>query len=264
MTKFSGRHFTKIYADLARKGEVISGETATKELRNYSFEVLPYQYMTSFTARRFNLRYCLAEWAWYLRGDRFDTSIEQYATLWKKIKTADGGFNSNYGQYIFGERQFDWVVDSLVRDPNSRQASIQLLSRDHMYAGNPDVVCTHGINFQIRNGRLDMTVMMRSNDAIFGLTNDVFCFGQLLLMVHSALTRERYSGLKVGTYTHFACSLHVYERHWDMLDSLVELAGSDYEHFNQPRPHRIEDFWAIRDGNRGQSEYADWVLSHEI
>lgn len=259
----TGAHFKKMYRDLYERGKTqISDKCHTIELLNYAIEVPAYDYLTSFADRKLNLDYCKAEWAWYLRGDRYDTSIEDHATLWKKIKCADGGFNSNYGQYIFGEDQFEWCLSSLLNDRHSRQASMQLLNKSHMYNGNPDVVCTHGINFQIRDNRLNMTVMMRSNDAIFGTTNDVFCFGQLLIMMHSAL-REKYSGLEMGTYTHFACSLHVYERHFDMLEKLA-LSKDDFSPIDYPLPKTPREFNAIATNRRDSNyDYANWVLDFE-
>ena len=261
-----GQHFEEIYNALYHEADKrVSRGGKVLELRNQEIVVPPYDYLTTFEARKLNLDYCKAEWAWYLRGDRYDTSIEQYAKLWKKIRAPDGGFNSNYGQYIFGEKQFDWVVDSLVRDPDSRQASMQLLNTSHMYKDNPDVVCTHGINFQIRDDRLDMTVMMRSNDAIFGMTNDVFCFGQLLLAVHAALQAvdpEQFTGLEVGDYTHFTCSLHVYERHFDMLRNIAARGMSGHYIVEQPRPTSIDCFTQVAKGE-AKSEYAKWILDYE-
>lgn len=260
----TGRHFTQMYRDLKQKGsEVVSSKDRCIELLNYSMTIPPLDYATSFFSRKLNLDYCKAEWAWYVRGDRFDTSIEKHAKLWKKIRAWDDGFNSNYGQYIFGEQnQFAWVVKALTKDPYSRQASIQLLNMSHMYEGNTDFVCTHGINFQIRDGMLNMTVMMRSNDAIYGTTNDVFCFGQLLLAVWAEL-RHVYPNLQVGAYTHFVCSLHVYERHFDMLDRLVSLEGCDHYEVEQPLPEG-RDLQAIRTGDATQGgDYAKWILDYE-
>jgi len=198
--------------------------------------------LTNFEARNLNLRYAKQEFLWYLRGDRYDTSIEKCATLWKKIRQADGGYNSNYGQYIF-PNQFNWVVEQLARDPDSRQASIVLLLPSHLIEGNPDVVCTYGLNFRIRNSHLNMTVMMRSNDIIFGLTNDVFCFSMLYRMIYVALT-EMYPTLKVGWYTHFVNSLHVYERHYDMISKIIAGDARKFTPIEVPWPE-IEEVRAI-------------------
>jgi len=55
-----------------------------------------------------------------------------------------------------------------------------------------------------------MTVLMRSNDLVYGFCNDQYCFSKLLELV-SSLT-----GYKVGKYTHFATDMHIYERHFNL------------------------------------------------
>lgn len=251
----NGSHFLMLYEDLLEGGQTLEVRgSKVIELTDYRLRIPPLEYITSFQARKLNLAYCKQEWLWYLRGDRFDDSIQQYATMWKKLKQSDGGFNSNYGQYIFEEGQLEWCIRRLSEDKYTRQASMQLLNKSHMYEGNTDFVCTHGINFRIRDNRLDMTVMMRSNDAIFGTTNDVFCFGQLLLMTRAALL-DQYPELEVGTYTHFVNSIHVYERHWEMLERLVIEGQSGFYSVDQVVPDSLDDVLL------STSKYGRWLRS---
>ena len=61
---------------------------------------------------------------------------------------------------------------------------------------------------------------MRSNDAVFGFCNDVwtFCmFQQLMLNDLNALG----ANVELGSYYHSAGSYHVYERHWNMMDLIL-------------------------------------------
>ena len=258
-----GNHFTELYHDLCVMGSLITikGQECLEYI-DYTMVIDdPRDCLTSFTHRNLNLQYCKKEWLWYLHGDRYDGSIMEHASLWKKIQLPDGGFNSNYGQYIFRQGQFGWVVNSLVKDPNSRQACMQLLNSSHMHEGNPDVVCTMGIQFLIRNKQLSMYVQMRSNDAIFGMTNDVFCFSQLHQMVYWALKAEGLD-IELGKYVHRIGSLHVYERHFGMLLKLASACGSDHYEIDVPEPTSIEDFTSIMAYSPGNgSAYANWMLS---
>ena len=260
-----GEHFSYLYRLLHVSGELINikGQQCI-ELPEYRLVLEnPRDCLTSFKARKLNLDYCKREWLWYLNGDRYDDSIEQHATMWKKIKQPDGGYNSNYGQYIFGQKQFDWVVNSLVKDAASRQACIQLLSPSHFYENNTDVVCTMGIQFMIRKSCLNMTVRMRSNDAIFGMTNDVFCFSQLHQMVYWAL-RDKGMTLDLGTYMHDVGSMHVYERHFDMLKLLASSDTAEYYKIDIPEPASLSDFTSLLNYGEGNgSPYANWMLGHE-
>lgn len=215
----------RLYQDLLVKGKETSPRgQKVLEIQNYQLEIDSlYDRFTNFGARNMNLNYIKEEFKWYLKGDPFDDSICKHATMWKKIQQPDGRFHSNYGQYWFGHQQgVKWVLESLQKDPDSRQAVIPMMNASHLYHGNTDVVCTESISFRIRDESLHMSVNMRSNDAIFGVTNDVPCFSFLHEMVAVML------GIPVGMYVHKADSMHVYERHFEMLKNLVDNGYSDY------------------------------------
>lgn len=229
--------------------------------------------ITNFVHRRLNLQYAKREWLWYLGADPFDDSIQNYASMWKKLKQPDGSFYSNYGQYIFGQpvvkspfdsapiSQFQYVVERLARDRDSRRASMVLLRPDHLFHDNVDVVCTYAINFSIGHDRLNMTVMMRSNDVIFGFTNDAFCFSNLYLFVYTLLL-QHYPDLKLGDYTHFTNSMHVYAHHYEMVDNILEQGRAGYTHLDTPTPTLDEVIRLVESrGKDLRGEYSEWLTT---
>lgn len=259
----------RMYAAVARSPEVEVRGSKTRNTSNMAVILDPrFSCITSFAARNLNLDYCKREWLWYLGANRYDDSIEAYAKMWAKLKQKDGGYNSNYGQYIFGEReegritQYEYVLETLAADRFSRRASIVLLDQNLLYAENTDVVCTYAINFTIEGECLNMTVMMRSNDVIFGFTNDAFCFWQLYLFVFARL-QVVYPWLKSGTYTHFTNSMHVYDRHYTMIKELVaDRTMRGYNEIKMPLPSAQEahDLVTSR-GREASGEYVDWLTA---
>jgi len=192
----------------------------------------------NFPARKLNAQYAIEEFLWYCRGDRMDASIMQHATAWKKLSQPDGSFFSNYGHYIFskmtpgGISPFQFAAEELLRNTGSRRAAIPLLETRHCFRENVDMVCTFAIQFFVRDNRLVMIVNMRSNDAIWGLTNDAFCFSMLHRLMHVALRDGFYNpddsgcdiaipNLRLGEYHHIANTLHVYERHYQMAEEII-------------------------------------------
>lgn len=234
MLDYYSQPFLKIYKDL-QSGQYVKprGELII-ELENYSYELKPYVRFQNFESRKLNLDYIKTEFLWYLKGDRFDLSICDYAKIWKSVVNKDGSINSNYGQYIFGkENQFDNVVSLLSKDKDSRRASIMILNNQHLKSDTNDVPCTYSLNFRIRNNKLNMSVHMRSQDAIYGMGNDAPAFSFIHEMMLNALKRY-YPELEYGNYHHSADSFHVYERHFKMLDSLN--SGADqYIHIDCPK-----------------------------
>ena len=121
------------------------------------------------------------------------------------------------------------MIEELRRDPDSRRAVIPMLNTSHLFPRNKDVVCTESISFRIRDGKLNMSVNMRSNDAVWGMTNDVACFSFLHELVAGLL------GVELGRYRHKADSLHVYERHFKMVETIIEQGETGHYTIDCPR-----------------------------
>lgn len=157
--------------------------------------------------RQMPIRYAVGELAWYLsKSNRLD-AIEQYSGFWKDISDDGETLNSAYGYRIhekFGFDQWEHVKNMLCKDEFSRQAYIHIKDPDP--TPTKDTPCTVGLQFQIREDKLYLTTYMRSNDIWLGFPFDVFAF--TFLQVKMAM--ELRCGL--GTYTHIAGSLHLYER----------------------------------------------------
>lgn len=149
----------------------------------------------------------------------------------------DGRFWGAYGTRI-GTQLHD-VVGKLHADLDTRQAVVTLW-RPGMdnNPGKRDYPCTIALTFRAyRRRRLDLTVMMRSNDVWLGLPYDLFQFSQLQHTVATLLS------LEVGEYTHIANSLHLYDSDYEAAETqLHELAQSDW----QPRGLSLRDVETTR------------------
>ncbi len=116
-----------------------------------------------------------------------------------------GIFHGSYGSRVYG--RLGDLVDLLARDPDTRQAVLTLYdSRSDLGAAKKDIPCTIAIHFLRRDGKLEMKVMMRSNDLWLGMPYDFVQFAILQASVAQAL------GIEVGTYVHSTGSLHLYDR----------------------------------------------------
>ncbi len=131
-----------------------------------------------------------------------------------KFADDEGSLEGSYGWrsvYLLEE-----IVKLLQDEPDSRQAVIPILSEWELLGDRgPDIACTQSIQFLIRGGKLDCFVNMRSNDFIWGFPYDVFQF----TMMHEALANTL--KIELGTYYHYAASMHVYERHFDLIEKLA-------------------------------------------
>jgi thymidylate synthase len=171
-------------------------------------------------------KYIAAELLWYFIGTSNPDFISKYASFWNTIKDQFGEVNSAYGNLIFrswnsyGLTQYQWALTSLLRDKDTRQAILHFNTPKHQYLENKDFPCTlYGI-FHIRNNKLHFTIHMRSNDAIWGLPTDLAFFTTLQSQMLNHL-KGKYPELEIGVYTHVVDSLHIYERHFEVVDNLI-------------------------------------------
>ena len=177
-------------------------------------------------ARRINPDNAIAEWLWYLSQDRGVKNIGKLANIWLQIQDEKGECESNYGTYLLGQ-QWGWVINELIKDPDSRRATLAINQPHHKGKNNADYPCTQYIHFFIRDNRLHLGVHMRSNDANFGFCNDVFtfCMFQQLMLNdynHSLKSlRSTQPQIQLGKYYHTAGSFHIYENHWPMMDKIL-------------------------------------------
>lgn len=172
-------------------------------------------------------RYLAGELIWYFSGRNDLTFIQKFSKFWNHIANTDGTCNSAYGKLLFtdidqyGITQWKWALESLIKDKDTRQAVMHFNRPFHQYQQNKDFVCTLNGVFHIRNNALDFTIMMRSNDVHFGLTYDLPFFTLLQQQMHRHLL-PHYPDLRLGKYYHFANSLHIYERNFDELESMLK------------------------------------------
>lgn len=157
--------------------------------------------------RNMPMRYAIGELAWYLSGSNRVADISQFSKVWETLSDDGETNNSAYGWRIFnkfGFNQWRHVFDLLKKDPNTRQAIIHIKDADK--APTKDTPCTVYLQFLLRDGKLNLSVHMRSNDVWMGVPYDMFsfCFLQMLM----AMSLE----VGIGEYTHYAGSLHLYKR----------------------------------------------------
>ena len=189
---------------------------ACLELENFTYICSPGVRFNSFEGRNFNLKYLKREMAWYILANPYDLSIAEHAAQWGKI-VLNGKLNSNYGSYWFGPYGVKLVCDILSRDRMSRRAVIPMYGADtdHMDPAAQDVPCTLAIEFRIREGQLNMRAIMRSQDILWGMANDLPTFSFLHEIVAALLN------VPLGTLTVSVGSFHVYESRLRMFNDIL-------------------------------------------
>jgi len=169
--------------------------------------------------------------------------VEDFAKaskFWNQLANPDGTINSAYGYLIWKKQScghwfegdavtvedlridptamnhifrtpWEWAKQCLIQDKDTRQAIMRFSLPEHQYVGNKDQTCTMHANWLIRNDKLYLTVIMRSNDLMKGLVYDLPWFVSLMDKMVDEL-KPTYPDLKKGEYTHLSHSMHIYEK----------------------------------------------------
>jgi len=200
--------FHALYWRIVRDGVDFAG---TKALFNVGFEIKFPAHNAIHSGqikRNWSQEYAEAEWQWYLSGDRNVSKLgELYGkvpAIWKRMADADGDVNSNYGWQWKRNYQLERVINMLRDNPNTRQAAISIYDGKEIAEYSKDTPCTYAVQFTVLNERLNMSVIVRSNDLWYGFCNDQYQFSNLQMLVAYE------TGYKLGTYYHFAHNLHLY------------------------------------------------------
>lgn len=186
--------------------------------------------------REFPHDYLLAEFAFYLSGVRSSSEIGEAASLWNDIQDLNR-INSNYGRLVFHRDDhlidgqhvsaFFYVFNQLTKDNDTRRAVLKYLRPEHLNTDSDDVVCTISSQFFIRDNKLNQFVNMRSSDAVFGLTFDLPWHSFVQQQLLQKLNDFRSDDLEMGKLHLRANSLHLYERHFEMAEGLVNSDEED-------------------------------------
>ena len=209
-------NFNTIYKGLCRDLMIEGREIGnTRELQDVSFLVDNIDSVFS-TVRNPSKTYALAELCWYLTGNRDKAFISQFGSIWERL-TDDGATNNSAYGYILqkqeGFNQIEKIIELLKKDPNSRRAVLNINKANPYVIETHDEPCTIALQFLLRDGVLDASGMMRSNDIYFGLPYDIIYFTILQKIIADAL------GVGYGAYHHHAVSLHAYEHDYEKIEA---------------------------------------------
>ena len=198
--------FGYFYKTISKHGTVFAD---TRTLFNIGFTMhRPLMNTISDEKRKWNLDYAKAEWEWYLSGDpsifKLGDIYGKIPPIWSRMADKEGYVNSNYGYQWQRDNQLDYVIDKLKNHKHTRHAAISIYDCKEHDKFETDTPCTYAVQFTNVDNRLNMCVVMRSNDLWYGFCNDQYQFSKLQELV------SKETGLKMGSYFHFAHNLHIY------------------------------------------------------
>lgn len=174
---------------------------------SYEFNAINVPYC-GFVERRLNPFFALAECAWVLDGSNSLAPLENFISTYSNYSDDKLTLNGAYGYRLFKSGNIDQVsqvIKHLQDYPNTRRAVLSIYSPNDLFnLESKDIPCNTSIYLKIRNGKLDMTILNRSNDLFLGVPYNALVFNAILKFIAGRLEIE------VGRQLHFTDSLHLY------------------------------------------------------
>jgi hypothetical protein len=191
------------------EGPSIGANRKTFDLSNYQVQVSnPIQRMLP-RESTFDLVRGLARFLWLASGNDRLSDIEVYDP--GAARFSDDGLRipgSNFGLRLFcprpGLNPIARLIGLLEREPTSRRGSVPIFFPEDVGRESKDIPCALAIHFRLDESRLCMTVVMRSNNGFRLFPYNGFEFSMLQEVI------ARHLRVEVGTYVHYAISMHVY------------------------------------------------------
>ena len=196
-----------------------------------------------------SIKYFAREMIAYFKGSlKANEGLAQASPFWNTLADENGEICSNYGYYVFheksenngGKNQFEWVIDNLMRSPDSRKAIININQVKHK-SNTKDFPCTLGMQFHIKNNKLCCEVSSRSTDVYTGLPYDMGFFSFVTELVHSYLQKHKYPKLELGHTSMKANFTQIYDKTSKSALELMEDYSDKTEENKDFDMPRIED-----------------------
>ncbi|HKE99261.1 MAG TPA: thymidylate synthase [Actinomycetes bacterium] len=196
----------------AGAGLSVGAGQVTRERLNCSFELAEPRDRLLFNPRcRFNLCAAVGRFAWMMSGSDRLADIEYYDLRGRDF--SDDGLvvpGSCDGARLLSPRrgldQLARVVDLLRHDPGTRRAVAVIYHPEDAGRVSRDIPCHIAVGYNLRDGALHCTTLMRSSNAARVLPYDLFLFTLLAEVVACMV------GASSFTYHQFAISMHVYAK----------------------------------------------------
>lgn len=233
MHSFVGNDLNDVYLDTLSSCQSLCSQPSTSRVGDvYDFGPAYFEFseptdqLLTLRNRGFNPYFAIVEATWILCGKNslspLSTIIANYEKYSDDGKTLNGAYGFRMRKY-FGQDQLSQSINLLKSTPSSRRAVLTLYSPDDLSRTNSlDIPCNTTVYLKIRDSKLDITILNRSNDLLMGIPYNVFVFNCIQKYVAHHLN------LDLGVQRHFTDSLHLYKSDIEKVDRIIQ-TNSNHE-----------------------------------
>ncbi len=160
-------------------------------------------------------------WIWQKKSNNIK---DLGSKIWDSWADKDGSIGKAYG-YQLGEMfnnygkpidQVDFVLNALRNHSVDRGIITNIFNHKDLdeMGLRP---CVHSTQWSVREGKLDLMLIQRSQDTVVANNWNVVQYAALLMMF------ARDAGLECGILSHVIGDMHIYDRHIEIAEKMIEL-----------------------------------------
>lgn len=158
-------------------------------------------------------------WIYQKQTSSLSVAREMGVNWWEEWNIGDDMIGQRYGATIKKYDLMNKLLDGLEKDPFGRRHIINLYQYADLEETKGLFPCAYETLWSVRKINndfyLDLTMNQRSNDYIMANAINKIQYVALQMMVASHL------GYKVGKFCHLVQNLHVYDRHMDAVNEIL-------------------------------------------
>jgi len=159
-------------------------------------------------------------WIYQSQDSSLITAREKGILWWDEWNIGDDTIGQRYGATVSKYNLMNDLLDGLKTDPFSRRHIINLYQYQDLKDTKGLHPCAYETIWSVRKVNedmfLDMSLIQRSSDYIVANQINKTQYFSLLLMVAG------HCNYKVGKFCHFVQNLHIYDRHYDAVNEILE------------------------------------------
>ena len=203
--------YTKFITQVFEKYDISKGEFPIPTLRN--------------TAIKTGIKEIL--WIYQKQTNSLEVAHSMGINWWDEWNIGDGTIGQRYGSTV---KKYDLVNNLLLnleKSPFGRRHIMELYQYSDMRETEGLEPCAHLTEWSVRKidglYYLDLTLIQRSSDFIVANFINKVQYFALQMMIAGHL------GYEVGNFCHFTQNVHVYDRHFDAVEELLNRTPLDIQ-----------------------------------
>lgn len=164
-------------------------------------------------------------WIYQKQSNKLSDAHDLGINWWDEWDIGDGTIGARYGETVRRYNLMNNLLDGLKNDPFSRRHIIDLYQYHDLNETKGLHPCAFQTIWSVRSVNddmfLDMTLIQRSSDFLTANFINKTQYTAFMMMVAGHL------GYKLGIFCHYVQNLHVYDRHMDAMNEILNKTPLD-------------------------------------